>query len=182
MTKTSSEEIKILAFLCWKWGYGAGDMAGTIRAQYPATLRPIRINCSGRVTPSLMIRALCKGADGVVIGGWYPGECDYETGNLVAERNVEYVKEILKVTGISSERIQMFHCSASEGQRFQSEVTRISEIIENLGSNPLKESNNKDSKIKPNEWLLWKNFSYKRTNLAKVSGLQFLNQIKEKKF
>jgi coenzyme F420-reducing hydrogenase delta subunit len=43
-------------------------MAGTIRAQYPATLRPVRINCTGRVTPSLMMRAIGKGADGVVIG------------------------------------------------------------------------------------------------------------------
>ncbi len=34
----------------------------------------------------------------------------------------------------------MFHCSAAEGQRFQSEVTRISETIRNLGSNPLKDS------------------------------------------
>ena len=45
----------------------------------------------------------------------------------------------------------MFHCSAAEGQKFQEEVTRVSEIIENLGSNPIKESlrsekNKKDSK------------------------------------
>ena len=32
----------------------------------------------------------------------------------------------------------MFYCSAAEGQRFQNEVTRVSNIIENLGSNPLK--------------------------------------------
>lgn len=140
MSNTSNGDIKILAFLCWKWGYGAGDMAGTIRAQYPATLRPVRINCSGRVTPSLMMRAIGKGADGIVIGAWYSGECDYETGNLVAERNVAYVKEILETTGISPERVQMFHCSAAEGQRFQNETIRISEIIQNLGSNPLKNS------------------------------------------
>jgi coenzyme F420-reducing hydrogenase delta subunit len=59
---------------------------------------------------------------------------------LVAERNATYVKEILKTVGISPERIQMFHCSAAEGQRFQEEATRISEIIRNLGSNPLKDS------------------------------------------
>ena len=140
----SDKDIKILAFLCWKWGYGAGDMAGTIRAQYPATLRPIRINCTGRVTPSLMARAIGKGADGVAIGGWYPGECDFETGNYIAKRNVEYVKEILKTTGISPSRIQMFHCSAAEGQKFQNEITRISKIIEDLGSNPLKESLSKE--------------------------------------
>lgn len=115
-------------------------MAGTIRAQYPSTIRPVRINCTGRVTPSLMMRAIGKGADGVIVAGWYEGECDYETGNLVAERNVHYVKEILKATGLSPERIQMFHCSAAEGQRFQQEMIRISEIIENLGSNPIKES------------------------------------------
>jgi len=53
---------------------------------------------------------------------------------------VEYTKEILKTAGISPQRIQMFHCSAAEGQRFQEEVTRISQVIEKLGSNPMKES------------------------------------------
>ena len=53
---------------------------------------------------------------------------------------MEYTKEILKTAGISPQRIQMFHCSAAEGQRFQEEVTRISQVIEKLGSNPMKES------------------------------------------
>jgi len=53
---------------------------------------------------------------------------------------VEYVREILKSLGISPERIQMFYCTAAEGQRFQNEVTRISEIIKKLGSNPIKKS------------------------------------------
>ena len=99
------------------------------------------------------MRAIGKGADGVIVAGWYEGECDYETGNLVAARNVKYTREILKTTGVSPDRIQMFHCSAAEGQKFQEEVTRVSEIIENLGSNPIKESlrsekNKKDSKEK----------------------------------
>ncbi|GAH71726.1 unnamed protein product, partial [marine sediment metagenome] len=44
---------------------------------------------------------------------------------------MKYTKEILKTTGVSPDRIQMFHCSAAEGQKFQEEVTRVSEIIEN---------------------------------------------------
>jgi coenzyme F420-reducing hydrogenase delta subunit len=67
---------------------------------------------------------------------------------------VEFTKEVLKTAGISPERIQMFHCSAAEGQKFQEEVTRISEIIENLGKNPLKESLSSEEKKKekkPNE-------------------------------
>lgn len=154
---STKNDVKILAFMCWKWGYGAGDMAGTIRAQYPATIRPIRINCTGRVTPSLMMRAIGKGADGVIVAGWYEGECDYETGNLVAAKNVKYTQEVLKTAGISPDRIQMFHCSAAEGQKFQEEVTRVSEIIERLGKNPIKESLKvveKGKEKKPKEWFL----------------------------
>ncbi len=67
---------------------------------------------------------------------------------------MEFTKEVLKATGISPERIQMFHCSAAEGQRFQEEVTRVSEIIENLGKNPLKKFLNSEvnkKEKKPNE-------------------------------
>jgi coenzyme F420-reducing hydrogenase delta subunit len=44
-------------------------MAGTMRAQYPATIRPIRVNCTGRVTSSLIMRAIGKGADGIIVSG-----------------------------------------------------------------------------------------------------------------
>ncbi|TFG08198.1 MAG: hydrogenase iron-sulfur subunit [Promethearchaeota archaeon] len=56
----------------------------------------------------------------------------------MAERNVEYTREILKSVGMSPERVHMFFCSAAEGQRFQEEVTRISQIIEDLKNNPFK--------------------------------------------
>ena len=59
---------------------------------------------------------------------------------------MEYTKEILKTAGLNPERIQMFHCSASEGQRFQQEVTRISEVIENLGNNPVRQTDSKKEK------------------------------------
>ena len=37
----------------------------------------------------------------------------------------------------------MFHCSAAEGQKFQKEATRITEIIQKLGSSPFKQEKNK---------------------------------------
>lgn len=42
-------------------------MAGTMRVQYPASLRPIRVICAGRVSTDLVLRTLGKGADGVLI-------------------------------------------------------------------------------------------------------------------
>ena len=45
----------------------------------------------------------------------------------------------------------MFSCSAAEGQRFQEEVTRVSGIIENLGTNPIKVSLMKEAEKKDSE-------------------------------
>jgi len=44
-------------------------MAGTIRAQYPASLRPVRVMCTARVSVDMVMRALNRGADGVIVGG-----------------------------------------------------------------------------------------------------------------
>jgi len=44
-------------------------MAGTIRRQYPASLRSILVPCTARVDPEYVIRSYCKGADGVIVVG-----------------------------------------------------------------------------------------------------------------
>ncbi len=42
-------------------------MAGTIRAQYPDSLRSILVPCAGRVGADVLMRAFGRGADGVMI-------------------------------------------------------------------------------------------------------------------
>jgi len=37
--------------------------------QYPTNLRIIRVMCSGMVSPDLVVHALSKGADGVLVVG-----------------------------------------------------------------------------------------------------------------
>ena len=135
---------KILAFLCLKWGYGGADMAGTIRAQYPVSLRTVLVPCTGRVDPDAIMRAFGRGADGVLIIGWYPGECDYETGNYFAYRQKEYMNEILNSVGINANRLKMYFCSSAEGQKFKEIAIEFDKEIRNLGPNPLRLLN-KDS-------------------------------------
>lgn len=135
---TNKKDIKIIAFLCWKWGYGAGDMAGTIRAQYPPSLRTVLVPCTGRVGSDIVMRSFGRGADGVLVVGWYPHECDYETGNYFAYRELEYIKEILRTVGIDDNRIKMDFCSAAEGQKFQRVVSEFDKKINELGPNPIK--------------------------------------------
>ena len=135
---TEEQDVKIVAFLCWKWGYGSADMAGTIRAQYPLSIRVVLVPCSGRIGSDMVMRSFGRGADGVMIIGWYPKECDYETGNYVAYRQVEYLKEVLKSMGLSEDRIMFGYCTAAEGQKFQQEAIKFDKIIRELGPSPLK--------------------------------------------
>ena len=134
-----TEELPIVAaFLCWKWGYGACDMAGTIRRQYPASLRSVLVPCTARVDPEFILRSLRNGADGVIVVGWYEGDCEFETGNYLAARNLEYMKQVCKTMGISPERLEMHYVSAAEGAGFAEIATNITEKLVKLGPNPLK--------------------------------------------
>jgi len=131
---------KIAAFLCNKWGYGALDMAGTIRAQYPPSFRTIRVPCTGRVSPDLMLRALRKGADAVAVIGWYEGECDFESGNLSAKRQVEMLQIILDAIGIEPDRVMMDNCSSAEGSKIAEIVRNYTAKIQQIGPSRLKKS------------------------------------------
>ncbi len=135
---SEDNDIRIIAFLCWKWGYGSADMAGTIRAQYPTSIRAILVPCTGRVDSDVIMRAFGRGADGVMVVGWYPKECDYETGNYFAYREVEYLKKVLSSVGIDERRIKMGFCSAAEGQKFQLEAIEFDKLIRELGPSPLR--------------------------------------------
>jgi len=62
-------EPKIVAFLCSWCSYGAADLAGVSRLQYPSNLRVIRIPCTGRMSPKFILTAFRQGADGVWVSG-----------------------------------------------------------------------------------------------------------------
>jgi len=65
----SDFEPKIVAFLCNWCAYAGADLAGVSRLQYPASLRTIRVMCSGRVDPVFIVNAFKAGADGVLVAG-----------------------------------------------------------------------------------------------------------------
>lgn len=75
--------------------------------------------CTGRVDLSFILRAFLKGADGVIIGGCWPGECHYVTeGNYDALGNVQLCKKLLAYLGTDPERLRLEWIAASEGSRF----------------------------------------------------------------
>ncbi len=126
---------KIVGFCCNWCSYAGADLAGTNRLQYPSCLRIIRVPCSGRVSPHMVIRAFQKGADGVFIAGCHPGDCHYSTGNYHTRRRMLLFKRLLEYVGIEPERFQVKWISGSEGQKFAETANKLSEEIKVLGPN-----------------------------------------------
>lgn len=62
-------ERKIIGFFCHWCAATAADLAGTLRRPYPASIRPVRVMCTGSIDPVYVLDALLKGADAVWVGG-----------------------------------------------------------------------------------------------------------------
>ena len=127
----------LIVTYCCNWcSYAGADLAGTSRAQYPANVRIIRVMCSGMVHPSMVVNALMKGADGVLMCGCHPGDCHYIDGNLRAESRAEALELMLEDFGLEPERFRLEWVSASEGQKFVEVVSEMVEQLKELGPSP----------------------------------------------
>ena len=127
------EEVKLIGFMCNWCCYAGADLAGVSRFQYPPNIRIIRVMCSGRVDPEIILDTFLYGADGVFIGGCHLGDCHYVEGNYYAEKKIEMAKRLLKAAGVEPERLRLEWISASEGERFAEVITEFTEEIKELG-------------------------------------------------
>jgi coenzyme F420-reducing hydrogenase delta subunit len=109
-------------------------MSGVTRQSYSPEIRIIRLMCTGRVDLAFVLRALLKGADGVIIGGCWPGECHYVTeGNYDALANMHLCKKLLQHIGLSPDRLRLEWIAASEGSRFAEVMSDFAERLRDLG-------------------------------------------------
>lgn len=122
----------IIAFCCNWCSYAAADLAGISRLQYPGSIRIIRVMCSGMVHPEMVLHALQKGADGVMIIGCHIGECHYIKGNEMALARAEIIADTLGDLGWESERFQIAWVSSAEPERLVDAFREMSNRLESL--------------------------------------------------
>jgi len=123
------KKLKIIAFLCNWCSYAGADLAGISRLQYPADIRIIRVPCSGRMNPLLVLKCLQEGADGVLVSGCHPGDCHYQEGNYYARRRMLILNNLLEYFGIDKRRFHMSWVSASEGAKWSDVVKKVVEDV-----------------------------------------------------
>ena len=91
--------------------------------------------CTGRVDMAFVLRAFQKGADGVIIGGCWLGECHYATeGNYDALNMMHLCKKLLEHKGVNPERLRLEWISAAEGIRLAEVMNDFTEKLSELGA------------------------------------------------
>jgi coenzyme F420-reducing hydrogenase delta subunit len=60
---------EIVAFCCHYCAYAAADLAGSMRLDYPTSIKVIELPCSGKLDVLYVLRAFEDGADGVMVAG-----------------------------------------------------------------------------------------------------------------
>jgi coenzyme F420-reducing hydrogenase delta subunit len=128
----------ILAFCCHYCAYAAADLAGSMRLQYPANVRVLRLPCTGKIEVNYLLAAFERGVDGVIVAGCLEGGCHFLEGNLRARRRVERARKLLAEIGLEPERLEMFNLSSAEGPRFAEIVNIMGQRLTKLGCSPLR--------------------------------------------
>ena len=126
-------EPRIVAFMCNWCTYAGADNAGVARMQSPANVLPIRVMCSGRVSPEMVLRTFRAGADGVLVMGCHIGDCHYSSGNHRTAKRMPLLRNLLGYVGINPERLELQWVSASEAPRFVQVTKAFTQKIRELG-------------------------------------------------
>jgi F420-non-reducing hydrogenase iron-sulfur subunit len=109
-----------------------------MRLKYSANVLPIRVMCSGRVSPHFILKAFQQGADGVLVAGCHIGECHYGKGNYITAKRVAVMKEMFQFIGLSPKRLRLEWIATSEGNKLAQVVSNFSQEVIQLGPSPLR--------------------------------------------
>ena len=123
----------VLAICCSECGHAAVDSSGMAMLQYPASVRVMKVPCTGIIQVQHFLEAFKAGAQGVMVVGCKSDGCHYEVGSQIAERKVELAKILLKEYGVEPERLEMLNVVYIEGAKFAEAARRMVERLEKMG-------------------------------------------------
>ena len=131
----------IVCFVCWECSHAAADLVGLMHLHYPASIRTIRIPCSGALEPIHIMTAMEQGADGVLVTGCLLSECHYggdspKAGNFMQYDFVQFWSNLFEEIGIGG-RLYIDFASAAMGIKFAEIVEKFTDQIKKLGPSPI---------------------------------------------
>jgi F420-non-reducing hydrogenase iron-sulfur subunit len=102
---------------------------------YP--IYPVKVMCTGRIDPAMVLLAFERGAEGVFIMGCKDKECRYGPGPGQAKKIAGSVRGLIHILGLEPERFLTQQYSFDEQNRLFDEMESFAEKIHNLEKSPL---------------------------------------------
>ena len=112
----SESEPRIVIFTCNWNAHESLQAAGKRRISLPEGARPLKVDCLGQVGSTLILKAFEKGADGVMLVGCSPEECQYEFGSRRAAELFGEVRQLIKLLGFREEQLAFHQVHAGEAE------------------------------------------------------------------
>ena len=85
-----------------------------------------------------LLKALEKGADGVLVFACHEENCQFLSGNLRAKSRLSYAHRVLEKIGLEKERMEICHLATNSGVKLAEALRRKSEQLKKMGPNPAK--------------------------------------------
>ena len=127
-------EKRILIFADNNTTYRLIDACGVRKMKYTNYARVFRVPSVSRITPNLIKFAFAKGADAVFLGDSPVKASRFEWANAITRKNVEAVADKFKKLNIETDRLIFTQFEAKDLMKFISEINKLAELIDKLGS------------------------------------------------
>lgn len=123
--------MKIIVFVC-NWCYPMVQDLETFHLNTQTlnhSITLIRVMCSGRIAPSLILKAFEWGADGVMGFGCPEEACHYGNGNEQAKENFEKARALLYLLGIGAKKLRFEQISPEEPDKLEKAIVSFTDAI-----------------------------------------------------
>jgi heterodisulfide reductase subunit A len=118
----------VVAYACNSCGYNAADMAGSRRIEVPAQVLPVWVPCSGRLSVDDLVYPFTRGAAGVLVAACLPQQCAFVDGNVALSDRLSQARELLALSGIDPDRLQLVHTSSADAENFRDATQRMARV------------------------------------------------------
>jgi coenzyme F420-reducing hydrogenase delta subunit len=105
-------------------------------ASFQHLIYPVKVMCSGRVAPAMVLFAFEKGAEGVMVLGCKDKECRYGPGPRQSTKTVKSIKSFIHILGLEPERFRSYQYSFNEKNRLLEEIDSFAEAVYKLKKSP----------------------------------------------
>jgi F420-non-reducing hydrogenase iron-sulfur subunit len=122
---------EIILFQC-QWCLYAPEDQDWVDHQLPQNVSLIKVPCTGRIDPLLVLNAVQGGAQGIMICGCIPENCHFKAGNLSARRQLDEFAAFLDFTGFDRQRVRFTWLNLQDRGRIQHDLSMFIEDVQGL--------------------------------------------------